>query len=102
MSKAIYHSNGKRTELDVLKVHKDQTVDLGRDGKVIVSNCTVAEHPEDGQASLVQAAGGKKTKKQAAAPEPAGDDPGAGSGDNTGEGDGDPAGGSEEESGEGA
>lgn len=46
---ALYHQAKREPiRLEILKVHKDGSVDLGRDGAVIVSECQVVKEPEVG------------------------------------------------------
>lgn len=63
MARAFYHqSTGRSIELDVLKTHKDGTVDLGREDKVMVARCTVSDEVKVGHATL-------QKKEKASAPQ---------------------------------
>ncbi len=55
MSKsATYHQPAGPVILDVLKNHSDGTVDLGVDGRVIITKCPVAEKAGDGSCILIE------------------------------------------------
>lgn len=46
---ALYHQAKREpVRLEILKVHSDGTVDLGREGAVIVSQCQVVKEPQPG------------------------------------------------------
>lgn len=63
MSKAIYHQSAShRVELDVIAT-RGNTVDLGRDGVVLVRDCHVSQESIIGHATLVVAAEEKKPEK---------------------------------------
>ena len=48
MAKAFYHQPSGSIELEVIKTHKDGTVDLGRDDKVMVAKCPVSDEAKMG------------------------------------------------------
>jgi hypothetical protein len=66
MKKALYFQSGcKPLELDVIHTHEDGTMDLGRDGVVLISNCPMGEPGTDGCCTLetpVVEEGKKKAK----------------------------------------
>jgi len=53
MSSATYAQPAGDVILDVIKDHKDGTVDLGIDGRVIVSKCPVVDKTKAGYGSCV-------------------------------------------------
>lgn len=62
--KALRHQHGKQPqEFDVLKKHKDGTVDLGLNGELVIGNCVVAEEAAPGTCTLVS--DGKKRPSKA-------------------------------------
>lgn len=56
MSKlAQYHQAGRQPiQLEIIKDHKNGTVDLGRDGIVLISGCPLVEEPEAGSCTLIK------------------------------------------------
>lgn len=61
-------------EFDVLKDNKDGTVDLGRNGELIIGSCIVSEKPTPGTCTLIKApskAKADKSNKQPTAEEKA-------------------------------
>ncbi len=54
--KALRHQHGlPPQEFDVLKDHKNGTVDLGRNGELVISSCIVADEPKPGTCTLIKA-----------------------------------------------
>jgi len=63
MKRALYHQEFRDPKpMAVLKEYEDGTVDLGtEDGKLIVGSCTVSDHPNPGQATIVKKAEAAKS-----------------------------------------
>lgn len=68
MSKiAEYHQSGRQPiQLEVIKASKDGTVDLGRDGIVLISGCPVVQEPEAGSCTLIKEVSARPRSKPAA------------------------------------
>jgi hypothetical protein len=70
--KALYHQSTGPLELDVLGKVEGDKADLGREGKVLVAGCPVAEGNAVGTCTLIKPpAKGKKEGKQPTAEEKA-------------------------------
>ena len=62
--KALRHQHGREPqEFDVLKDNKDGTVDLSRNGELVIGSCIVSEDGKPGTCTLVKAAKAPKAPK---------------------------------------
>ena len=62
--KALRHQHGREPhEFDVLKDNKDGTVNLGRNGELVIANCIVSDDGKPGTCTLVKAAKAPKAPK---------------------------------------
>jgi len=62
---ALYHQAQREpVRLEILKTHDDGTVDLGRDGVVIVSQCQVVREPQVGSCTPEARAKAPKAPQQ--------------------------------------
>lgn len=62
---ALYHQAQREpVRLEIVKIHDDGTVDLGRDGVVIVSQCQVVREPQVGSCTPEARAKAPKAPQQ--------------------------------------